>query len=60
MNTQKICVEEIRKAKIGVQAWFDMLTKHCEYKNDMLCHVPLHVHPITGLIVCKLKNCPIV
>lgn len=59
MNTQKICVEEIRKAKIGIQAWFDMLVKHCEYNKDNgICQVPLH--PETGVIMCKLKNCPII
>jgi hypothetical protein len=60
MNIQKICIEEIRKAKVGIQAWFDMLQKHCEYNKGRLCHVPLHTHPRTGMLVCKLKNCPII
>ena len=56
----KVCVREIKELQKESQAWFKLLVEDCEYHKDTLCHVPLHVHPIVGLLVCKMKNCPLI
>ena len=56
----KVCIGRIRALQGDAESWFKLLVKDCEYHKDTLCHVPLHVHPIVGLLVCKLKNCPLI
>jgi len=54
-----VCIREIRELRKKEDHWFGLLVEDCQYHKDTLCHIPLHVHPITGMLMCTLKNCPL-
>jgi len=52
-----VCIDEIKSLQEDAQSWFEYLIKDCGHHVGGLCHIPLDIHPETGPIVCKLKNC---
>jgi hypothetical protein len=59
-NTVKICIGQIRVYQKEIDSYFRVLSDQCEHNKDGLCHIPLNVYPITGVIICKkAHNCPL-
>lgn len=59
-HTIEICIGQIQTHQKEIDGYFRVLADHCEHNNDGFCHIPLNVHPITGVIICKKScDCPL-
>jgi hypothetical protein len=55
-------IREIKKLRVKVEELFVLLAKHCDHRNadGSLCLIPLDIHPETGPIICKSRNCHLI
>lgn len=58
----KELIKKYQLSKLTTELYFKAIQKKCEYTDgaNILCLIPYHKYPLSGSIMCKSGECPLI